>query len=411
MRMLSQNTTPLNEEKEYISGFHVLSNGSFIEVLPHKIKILSGISRESIDIKGAPETHGSMVTLIAELPNQHVALAYCPSKYDHRPHLLAILDLKNATCVATKQLNKIESLSVLPDGALLVNSESICSIQENNIIMNKDQRFEKDFSTHGDRFDLGDCKYIPLQDKSGFIYFTSWDQSTVKMITNEFKVKAQLQLGPNNNPNHISFMSLTPSKYSTIEHLAPVSQDYFACITRCEDKYFAARRSADTYRLHIARNDLSQSYKVDLHHLWPKSLIVLNDEYVAVVGQHEGKDYKKISIKVFNLKCQKVNKFIIDKDIYNHFVAATPDGQLVTCSKTGQIAIHTCIPSKEILRKEIESVLSDSKPMLMAKDLVSIVTNYAGLFSGNTEMPKETFEEINHPVQKPGIFSKLRSKF
>ena len=414
--MFSQNNQPLNEEKDHIIGFHILSNGSFIKVHPDKVEILEGISREFIEIKGAPKRCRPLATLMAELPNQRVALAYWPD-------LLAIIDLNSKTCVATNQIQYgIDTLSALPDGTLLINSDSIYDIQDNNIALNMDrsERFSHFNDLQDDGvYNNGKNHVIPLLDQSGFIAHTTWDQSNVKIITNQLKEKARLQLGPDYNPNNIRFKSLTPSNSSTIELLKAISQDYFACITLCEDKYFAATRSADTHRLHIVRNDLRQSYKVNLHHLYPQALIALSNEYVAVVGQHAGGNSHKISIKVYNLKGQQVNKFTLDKTSGNHFIAATPDGQLVTCSRTGQIAIHTLMPTKENLpkdhkeveklRKKTESTLVDGN--ILPKDLVPLITGYAGFFSGNPEMPQDTFEENSLPNHEPSLFSKLRSKF
>ena len=398
--MQSQNHNLQDEKKEHVIGLHVLNNGAFLKIHNNqKVEIQIGTSegtaRQFIEVIDAPQDQYGLKTTVAELPNNCIALAYGINTLRQNINVLAILDLQSGTCLATQKVDEeIETLSTLPDGSLLLNSEVIVTYKDNQLSMQKDSRFyeysknqNKSFSKYAHTLsDLGG-QYIPFSDQSDFIYFDNHNQSTIKLITNQFEEKGQQQLGPDYNAMHISFMSLTPNMRSEIVLIQPLNHNYVACVTKGDEKYFAAYGRDDTYRLHIVRTDFSDSYKKTFKHTFPEKLMILNDQYVAVVGRHI-KDHTKV-IKVFDLKCNMVKKLVIDKK--DVFIDVTSDGQIVTCSRTGEMTVHKVLPhSEKELKKEIEGFLTDE--VLLPKVLPPIITEY---FS--SEMPRGGYEEVSYP--------------
>lgn len=408
--MLSQSLKK-EEKQENIIGFHVLSDGSFLKVYNNRqVEIQRGGSTSFIKIKDVQSDLNRAKTKIVELPDQRIALAYCMGW--GAPSFLVVLDLKEAKCIASRAMQEIQFLSALEDGSFLINSDTICSFQNNELVITTADQFN-DFTMRffDARYTVSDtgCRYLSLPDKSGYVYFDAYHQSNVKMLNNQHEVKGELQLGPKDyDPFHIHYRDRrafeSRSHRSQIKKIIPTSKSDFACITQCNDKFFGKY----TYRLHIFNANSACSDKTTLHHIEPKQLFALNNEHVAVVGEQKGKNDHKIFVNIFNSKCQKIKEVTFDKDIRANYIAVTPNEQLVTCSKTGEIVIHHIFTLTEKLKKETESVLVGSK---LPKELVSIVTDYAGFFSGSSGMPKDKFAETDYPDEPPSLFSKLRAKF
>lgn len=396
-----------------VMGFHVLDNGSFLLRRANQIEILSDNKKNILEINFDPRIIKDARITIAELPNQRLAIGYDQGMYSHQPsRMLAIFDCRSGECIAKKQIppvgnhkeNTINSISVLSDNKLLVNSRYVCSIKNSDIIIKEDQQC---INFNGATPNQPN-EFVPLLDKSGFIYFNNGNElkqdnlPTVKIITNEFKEIAHLQLG--SSYNNVKYKSVK------ICDLKPISLDYFACISQTTERY-PLFQANNTQHLRIVRNNLKESHKIDLQEMNVIKLMTLNDGYVAVVGDVLKKyatTYFENTVKVFDLKCKLVNEFVIDNRLY---IDATPNGQLITCSTTGEIVLHTVNSTKEELRKKIESVLTESN-QLMTKDLVRIVSEYAGLFKPKLEMFKNKFAEVDHTFdQKPiSLIAKLKSK-
>ena len=150
-----------------------------------------------------------------------------------------------------------------------------------------------------------------------------------------------------------------------------------------------------THFLHLIKDDLSQSLKINLNNLAATYLIALDDSHIAVLGHYGGcddKEYSKIGIKIYDATGKQIKKIMIDKDPDKDYIAPSPDSQLITCSHTGEIVIHNVLPKKEELRKETETVLIEKLP----KVLIPFVTDYAGL-KNPRGFPEEKFEENNYP--------------
>ncbi len=385
--MLSQ---ALKEEKqEAIVGFHILSDGSFLKI--HKkpyVEIRKGDVTTFIKIEEV-DPRWTKSTKIIELPDQHLVLAYCRGWTED---CMVILDLNNGKCMASKAIDEVESLSALENGRFLINSKIICFYQGNDLVTEKAKDFI-DFSKRAlgigyYRLSTRGPRYFLLPDKSGFIYFDDNRPSTIKMITHQFKERDQKRLCSVDN-------------WPWVMDFAFLSYDKFACIT--------ADRLDRHYELHVVNTDLTRSYKTNLHRF--VKLLMLNDYHLAVVGsssQLRSQDYHyKTCVKVFNVSYKKVTevkKITIDIPLEDVFVAATPYGELVTCTKTGDITIHHVF-SMQKFKEKTESVLASRLP----KDLISIVTGYAGFFGRCFGAPKDKFAEIDY--RDDGFFSKLRAKF
>lgn len=178
-----------------------------------------------------------------------------------------------------------------------------------------------------------------------------------------------------------------------------------ACITQCHDKFFGKH----TYRLHMINAGSMRSRETILHHIKPKKLLVINDEHVAVVGEQKKNNDGQIFVKIYNTACKMIKEVILEQDIYNNYIDVAPNGRLVTCSRAGEISIHHIFTLAEKLKNETESVFAANNTLPTA--LVSMVTDYAGFFSGDSRMPKDTYQEIEYPEERSGLFSRLRAKF
>lgn len=414
------------EKKEKIRGFHVLSDGSLLKVHNNQyIEIRKGPSPNYIEIEEAPTNLPHGCTLIAELPNHHLALAYC---LDNRS-LLVILDLKNGIFVANIAMQTIRSLISLANGFMLINADTLCIYNNNCLTTTRADQFI-DFSNRQpfDNRDDGDwsfdkLEYVPLPSQSGFIYFDRHYQSTIKVITDQFEKKAEFQFRAS------PFIHLAPPVVhgqcnlfnasigfcygSQIVEIRPLSHEHFACLTRIVyyNKDFK-------FRLYIINRDMTQFHQktitgVERKRSWKDKYLIrfddqylfrLDDQHVAVVDSY---DFSKICVKIYNLKCEEIKKIIIDKKIYEHYIAVTPNGQLITCSLKGEIVIHHIFTPHEKLKKETESVLMKNA---IPTEVVSIVTEYAGLFFGqNREVAKDGLEQIDYP-EEPTFFARLKVK-
>lgn len=397
----------LSQSQENIIGFHVLSDGSFLKVHHHsQVEIHRGSSTTFIKIEDVESDLDRAKTKIVELPDQRIALAYCMGW--GFPSFLVVLDLKEAQCIASKIMHEIKHLSALADGSFLINSDTICTFQDNYLVTTTADQFN-DFTMRFFDASYGlaetGSRYLSLPDKSGFVYFDVHHQSNVKVLNNQHEVKGEFQLGPKNwDPFHIHYRGFeTRSHRSQIKKIIPTSKSDFACITQCNDKFFGKH----TYRLHIFNSNATHPYKTTLHHIEPKQLFALNDEHVAVVGEQKEKKDRKIFVKIFNTQCNMIKEVILDQDIRNTYIDVTPSAQLVTCSKTGEITIHHIFTLTEKLKNETESFFAANQAL--PKALISMVTDYAGFFSGNSHMPKD-IPQMDYPDESPTFFSKLRAQ-
>lgn len=400
-----------------IIGFHVLSNGIFIKVHENlKIEIVNNSSSDFIEIKTLPASfhEHSISTLVAELPNQQIALAYCQLFY--KPSILVILDLKSGTCIAQKEIREIKSLSGLPsENALFINSELICSLESNRLSIKKDPgfaNFSLQLHTNSELYQvLSDTggKYHPLPNGTGFIYYDDNHQSTLKLLSKQLTEQKQLRLCFANYDPFFThgWLYKGPSYHSAIKNFTFFSDHAMACITEYLDRFTLRYESYEkkTYYLHILQNNLTKIKEINLHHLIPQQLLVLNHDYIAVIGYYE-KFYTQIAIKIYDARGQQIKKFTLDKSLVRHcnFMEATPDGRIVTCSKNGEIIIHHVLTLHEKLQKETHAGLDKFFP----KVLIPIVTDYAGFSSDRKGMPKNKFIEKNYPDENSKPFTKWR---
>ena len=185
-----------------IKGFHILKDGTLVKIHENlDVEIVSGSSKNVIKItdKSLADNTAFLETRIVELPDQKLALAYC-DPYTFEPDQLIIIDLKNYTVIAREYFTNINSLSLLNDNSLLINSELICSLEDDRLILHRDERFNDvsmQFNRHKTIYkNLAELKgiYIPLPNKTGFIYFDNHHQSTLRLLSNEFKPIKKLRL-------------------------------------------------------------------------------------------------------------------------------------------------------------------------------------------------------------------------
>jgi len=407
------------EKKERIIGFHALSDGSFLKVYNNQhIEICIGFSSNFIKIKEAPtRLPNKECSLIAELPNQHLALAY--SLEDRG--LLVILDLKNGTYVANKAMITISSLITLANGFMLINADTLCIYENNCLTTTRADEFinfrrTQTFDNRDDDMSFSKTEYLPLLGQPGFIYFDRHYQSTIKVITDRFEQKAEFQfraspffhLAPRVAHGDCNALSeiLGFCYGSHIVDIRPLSNEHFACLTR--NVYY---KKSFKYCLYIIDTDLRHFHQTTLTGIKHKSeweylkfdnIFRLDDQHVAYMNVC---DYGKICVKIYNLKCEEIGKIIIDKRMVEHYIAVAPNGQLVTCSLDGEIVIHNT-SLNEKLKNEMKSVLIKNN---MPTELVSIVTEYAGFFDRNREVPMDAFKQIEYP-EEPSFFAGWKTK-
>ena len=350
------------DERKNTNGFTVLSDSSIIKVHPQSVEIFKGGFKAAIEIQ---EEHSTAE--IVELNYPYVALFY-PAMMS-----LTILNIAEEKIVTHKVFDQtIFSLSLLPDNSFLINSKLLCTIKNGEIITYPDNCFNQYHlnlaATDPESKSTLSSNFIPLANKKGFIHY---QDSTLTITSNKLKPKATIELQPTFN----CLYDKSPPIYITTVVSA---QDFLACVT--ETNY---RR----YDLHVLSNDLKQAYEVKLALLVPQKLVILNNQYIAVIGDHltDGfRDNCKIQVKIFDSHCKKIKKFKIAGNLTKNFIVKTSDDELMTCSRTGIRTRHT-IFSKEELKKEIKDVLQSKN---IPKELIPIISDYTGFFKPTDEKLK-----------------------
>lgn len=390
-------------KKEDVIGFYILRDGSFVKVHRNQqIEILKGTTRQLIKLNKLPiyiYDNDNYNVQIAELPNQRLVIA-C----NHwGVASLSIVDLNSGACLVSKDMDDwIYSISACPtvsESAFRLSLRNIAGIEYSIFSYEQNDLIKKEsFVSSG----LNHIYILP--DKADMIYFSSKPATVTRLGSNGVEEKS-LQLCHDRGPHLLGFIAEKTSSVNCDSCVFPVTGGYFACIARCSRR--GIELSLPTYHLHVIDNALTYSCKNTLddsvyHSFQPDRLMFLSNEYVAILGWQEhqcilhGPSIINYIVQVFDLKCKKVNEIILCKNVaadyqFDKFSVATHEGQLVLCSKSGEITIHNIFRPSEKLRNETVAVLTGSgkQPMLLPKDVALMVADYAGFAAESPAKPKD----------------------
>lgn len=369
-----------------IIGFNVLHDGRFIKVLTNKtIEIIrddGSVQSIEVDISYDPE---NTTTLITALSEHCVAIAYNTAPFG--ASVLAIIDLEKKSCITTQRFsNNIDQICELPNRSLLVTSEqaTIFRYSERGLIVDEKCRLPQGESWKP----LQPINCVMLSDKIHMAYTDQYKSPAIlRLLDCKTWKESKLQLGPDN------FKFYRPEYLSYIKGITQLSNGSIACVVESECQYWS---SGPKYSLHVVDQQFKHHFSYQLSGIG--KIMLIDNQYMAMLIDNNVYPGSEIQVQLFNLRCKKIKEinFSVERSEQG-YSAMTPDGRLATCTITGVLTLHDIRPHAEKLRAKLESVLVGRKNerMLLSKEAVNIISDYAGFFR---EKPvKNGIKTIRHP--------------
>lgn len=422
---------PSDEKKsDIVFGFHILQDGTFVSIKQSGIELISknasknGIKKISIQ----PNYYSLHSTSIFEYTNNLLFVLYNRGDDGHYSELV-LIDRKKATLTPIDISGKNLELVPYLDHSILVNFEDDYSKKNTFKLLSIEPGLEKD-KYNIQIEDYFPIKEIPLQDiplnsnlfklfqlsdGSGFIRHTG---EIIQLLNNEFKNISFYDL-PVYQKDHRSQYSMDNYYYrpswTRINQIIFLDR-YFACLTLSnEGQMYSHCSRSYRQKLYFFTNNLTEINSIELdrredHVHCSFKLLALSTDHVAIIrrrqeldrlNKEERTEWNKyddkphLAVLVYDSKGNLVNELELNP---NDFVVSAPNGNIVTCNIQGKITIHQVLPKQATigLRKENQKIQEIQKCLALPKDLINIITGYAGLFAQQDMSPQNKYTKKVH---------------
>jgi len=363
-------------------GFRFLSNGNCVKATRNEIQIIDPTSANVITFDiSMPETAEFYKFFVSELPNQRLAIVY--SYY--RTSFLMKIDLNHHRLDSTEINLNIKYFLTLPNEAML-----FLSYTKLHLGVWDQTGFKLSLSYIVKRAALSLPVLIP--EKESIILLSSNHNSenspsVIKILNYALKEQQEFKLDVRRDirgevitlpGDRVAFISYKPN--------LPLNSMQFLCIY-------------DFNRKRLRKVELKSAATID--QATYEKLFLLNETHIFICGLSSLN--QNICIQGFdisNTHFKKIKEFMI-KDYIG--ISPTPDGRLAACSSAGSVTLYHVLPQSDELKSVTTSTLIGQDQMLLPKDVIRIITDYAGFFTQSSKKSQQTqlFKEERIP-DNPG---------
>jgi len=312
--------------------------------------------------------------LMFEMPNRLLALAYTYGyEISTANSHIYILDLNLGLCAASKIIvnERIIEFRITNDNFLFVllhfqDKPLIFSYENEELVMKDNTNFPQERMVESITLSNGKIIYYDMNARLKLLNVQLKEEKSLilKEATGLTFITNILEL-PNNqlsfiranvgNVDHGCFINICDATNLTLLESIPLKSQGFS-------RYF-------TY----------------------SELILLENTYLAVGGRCNNDQYCFQLFDISKPHAEKINEVWLDSNL---LLPSIKDDHLITCNKLGEITLHHLLPRSKDLRTATESALTMDKNLIWPRDVINIITDYAGFFRVKSKKNNFSLKEV-----------------